>query len=144
MPVNGKVYDWEDITIGLPYGVAIGIESIDYDDAKEAELVYGKGGKAMGYGRGNYEANAKITILRDEFDRLLDYTKEVGKALYAISPFSITVNYANDGESPRTDVIKGAKLTKQAHKAAQGDKKISVDLELLVTDQIVRDGVKAV
>lgn len=144
MPVNGKVYDWESITIALPYGVVIGVESIDYDDGKEAELVYGKGGKALGYGRGNYEANAKMSMLRDEFDRLLEYAKEIGKALYALPPFPITVSYANDGAPTKTDVIKGAKLTKNAHKAAQGDKKLSVDLELLVTDQIVRDGVRAV
>ncbi len=144
MAVNGKVYDWESITIALPYGVVIGVESIDYDDSKEAELVYGKGGKAVGYGNGNYEANAKITLLRDEYDRLLEYARENGKALYKLPPFPITVSYANDGERPKTDVIKGAKLTKNAHKAAQGDKKLSVDLELLVTDEIIRDGVRAV
>lgn len=141
--INGKVYDWEDVTVSLPYGPVIGIESIDYDDEKEAELVYGKGGKAMGYGRGNYKASSKITMLRDEFDKLLDYARDIGKALYEIPPFPVTVRYANDGERPRTDIIKGAKLTKNAHKAGQGDKKLSVDLELLVTDQIVRDGVKA-
>lgn len=144
MAVNGKVYDWESITIALPYGVVIGVESIDYDDGKEAELVYGKGGKALGYGEGNYEASAKMTLLRDEYDKLLDYAKSTGKPLYGIKPFPITVSYADDLGSITTDVIKGAKLTKNTHKAAQGDKKLSIDLELLVTDQIVRDGVKAV
>jgi len=142
--INGKVYDWEDITIGLPYGIAIGVESIDYEDELETELAYGKGSKAVGYGTGNYKPSGKMTLLRDEFDKLIDYAKSTGRPLYKIPPFPITVSYANDGQAPKTDVLKGCKFGKISSKASQGSKKLSVDIDLIITDQIVRDGLRSV
>jgi hypothetical protein len=142
--INGKVYDWESITIGLPHGILIGIENIDYEDELESELAYGKGSKALGYGNGNYKASTKITIMREELEKLMGYAKSIGKPLYRIPPFPVTVSYANDGQRTKTDIIKGCKLTKTAHKAAQNAKKLTVDLDLLVVDQIVRDGLAAV
>ncbi|QUO43456.1 hypothetical protein KDJ56_11145 [Brevibacillus composti] len=142
--INGKVYDWESITIGLPYGVAIAVSGIDYDDELSAELAYGKGAAPIGYGNGNYQASAKLTLLRDEFDKLLDYAKSQGKPLYRLPLFPITVSYANDGERTRTDEIRGCKFTKTSNKAKQGDTKLEVELEVLVTGQIIRDGVRAI
>lgn len=142
--INGKVYDWESITVGLPYGVAIAISGIDYDDELAGELAYGKGVAPVGYGNGNYTASAKITLLRDEFNKLLDYTRSQGSALYRLPLFPITVSYANDGERTRTDEIRGCKFTKASHKGAQGDTKLEVELELLVTGKVIRDGVSPI
>ena len=141
--INGKVYDWESISIGLPYGVVIGVESVDYDDELSAEPAYGKGVKPLGYGNGNYQGNAKITILRDEFNKLLDYARREGRGIYRIPPFPITVGYANDGERTRTDELRGCKITKLVHKGSQGDTKLGVEMELLITQEIIRDGVRA-
>ncbi|KEQ23427.1 hypothetical protein [Paenibacillus tyrfis] len=142
--INGKLYDWESITVGLPYGTAIAISGIDYDDELAGELAYGKGAAPVGYGNGNYTASAKITLLRDEFNKLLDFARSQGQALYRLPLFPITVSYANDGERTRTDEIRGCKFTKAAHKGAQGDTKLEVELEILVTGKIIRDGVSPI
>lgn len=141
--INGRAYDWEDVTITLPHGVLIDVESIEYDDGRELENVYGKGHVPRGYGRGNYSANCKITVLREEYNKILDYAKRNGGALYSIPPFPITVSYGNDGERITTDRIPGCLFKKTTQRRAQNDKSLKVDLELHVTGVIEYDGVPA-
>ena len=98
--------------------------------------------KPRGYGEGNYKASGKVTLLRDDYDGLLDYCKRTGTPLYRLLFGKVTVSYANDGDRTRTDVLNKVTITKNSHKAAQGDKSLSVDLDLLIVGGIVRDGVK--
>lgn len=37
MAINGRQYDWEDISVALPSGVAVGITEIKYTDGQGAE-----------------------------------------------------------------------------------------------------------
>lgn len=141
LKVNGRSYSWGDVDLGIP-GLDLVIQSIDYEDELEKEEVYGMGQKPRGYGEGNYKASGKITVLRDDYDALLDYCKKTGTALYRLLFGKVTVSYANDGDRTRTDVLNKVTLTKSSHKAAQGDKSLSIDLDLLIVGGIVRDGVK--
>lgn len=142
--INGKVFDWEDVSIGLPHGVAVGIKDISYDDELEVEQAYGKGNKAMGYGTGNYKSSGKMTLFREEYDKLLEYAKSTGKAFYRVPPFPVTVSYANDGQPVSTDVLRGCKINKRSWKNAQGNKELTVDLDFVITDSIVSNGLKAI
>lgn len=144
MAINGKHYSWEDISIGLPYGIGLEVQDISYDDELEKEPVYGKGAAATGYGTGKYKASAKITVTREEFNRLTDYCKKRGLSLYRIPEFSITVSYADDGTPTNTDTIKGCSFSKTSHKAKNGDKSFTVDLDLNVSGVIERNGVKPI
>lgn len=139
--INGKHYSWESITVGLPYGIGLEVQDISYDDGLEKELVYGKGAAPTGYGTGKYKADAKITVTKEEFDRLLDYCKKKGVSLYRLGEFPITVSYADDENPTKTDVIKGCSIAKASHKAKNGDKSLTVDLDLNVSGKIVRNGV---
>ncbi|TEB09141.1 hypothetical protein [Pelotomaculum propionicicum] len=142
--INGKMFDWEDVSIGLPHGVALLIKDISYDDELEVDPAYGKGNKAVGYGTGNYKASGKMSILREEYDKFIDYAKSTGKALYRLPPFPITCSYANDGEPVSTDVLRGCKISKRSWKAAQGSKELTVDLDFTITDSIESNGLKAI
>ena len=42
------------------------------------------------------------------------------------------------------DELKKVKLVKRAHKAAQGDKSLKVDIDMMIVDGIVTDGVEPV
>lgn len=42
MSVNGRGYDWEDITVTLPHGDAAGITEIKYEDGQDVKARYGK------------------------------------------------------------------------------------------------------
>lgn len=60
MAINGRQYDWEDISVALPSGVAVGITEIKYTDGQGAEARYGKGAIPRGYGRTNYEDRKSV------------------------------------------------------------------------------------
>lgn len=140
--VNGKTYDWADVDIKLP-GLTLEFQEISYDDELEKELAYGKGQKPRGYGEGNYKAEGKVSLLRDDYDALLDYCKSKGIPLFKLVIPKIVVSYANEGARTRSDVLNKVTFTKRSNKAAQGDKNIKVDLDMLIVDGIECDGVKA-
>lgn len=140
--INGKRYSWEDITARMPHGVLLDIDSIEYSDERETEAIYGKGSSPRGWGAGNYSAKGKLTLLKEEFDRLVDYAKQLGVALYRIPPFPITVSYANEDQPLRTDVLKGCVISSVSHSASQGDSSVKVELEIQVLNGIWRDGLR--
>ena len=137
--INGKAYDWADISIEFP-DFHMQLQEISYDDELEKELAYGFGSAPRGYGTGNYKASAKISVLRDDFDTLIDYCKSKGISLYLLVIPKIVVSYANAGSKTITDVINKVTITKTSHKGASGDKEIKVDLDLLVAGTITRNG----
>ncbi|GAA6428447.1 hypothetical protein [Dielma fastidiosa] len=141
--INGRGYSWESVTVSLP-GLEMQVQSIDYDDELEKELKYGTGNTPRGYGTGNYKGNSKITVLREDFDDLLDYCKSKSIPLFRLEIPKIIVSYANDDDVTRTDVINKVSIAKIADKPKQGDKSMTVDLDLLVAGLIVRDGVQPV
>lgn len=143
LSVNGKAYDWADITIKLPFG-NLQAQSIDYDDELEKEAVYGAGNMPRGFGSGNYKATCKLSLLLDDYHELEAVCKQQGVSLYKLEIPKIIVAYANDGDRPRLDEITKVGITKVANKAAQGDKNLTVDIECGVFGKIVRNGVEPV
>lgn len=141
--VNRKYYDWGDVDLKIP-GLAIQVQEISYDDEDETEEVYGKGRRPRGYGKGNYKASGKMSLLRDDYDELLDYCKKKGISFYALEWPSVVVSYANQGERTRSDELKQVKPIKRSHKAAQGDKTLTVDIDLIIIGGIVEDGVEPI
>lgn len=143
MAINGKYYDWEDIEINFPHGPLVAVQSIDYSDEQEIEEVYGKGNKPIGYGRGNYKGSGKVTVLKEEYNRIIDWGKGQGKDFYDLDPFQITVSYAKEGEATKTDSLQDCKFTKRGFKAAQGDKKNEIDLDIIILSGIKSDDYEA-
>lgn len=141
--INGKHYDWSDVNIYLP-GLTIEVQDISYDDELEKELVYGKGNKPRGYGTGNYKPSAKISLLREDYNILLDYCRRRRVAFYKLEIDKIIVSYANDNYPIQTDVLPKCSFMKRSLKAAQGDKSLKVDLDILVGGVIESNGVKAI
>lgn len=143
LKINGKAYSWADVDVAIP-GLVIQAQEISYNDELEKEAVYGRGCKPRGYGTGNYKAEGKLTLLRDDYDALLDYCRDKGVGLYSLVIPKIVVSYANDGDRTRSDVLDTVTITKGDHKASQGDKSLKVDLDLLIVNGIIRDGVQPV
>ncbi|GAB6100438.1 hypothetical protein JCM16358_23170 [Halanaerocella petrolearia] len=143
MSVNGKSYDWESISIKLPYGTMIAIESIEYSDEKETEANYGKGSNPYGYGEGNYSAEGKLTIRREEFEKFVDYVKQNSETLYGLDPFPITVSYANDDQPITTDKLPKCKFKSNSTSTSQGDKKVNVEKDFVILAPIEWNGLPA-
>ena len=129
LKVNGQTYSWGDVDVKIP-GLVLVVQEISYDDEQDMEESYGKGNRPRGYGKGNYKASGKMSMLRDDYDDVLAYCKAKG------------VPYANEGERTRIDELKKVVPIKRSHKAAQGDKSLTVDIDLMIVGGIVEDGVE--
>ena len=140
LKVNGKAYDWGDVDVKLP-GLVLEVQEISYDDEQDMEEVYGKGNKPRGFGTGNYKASGKISLLRDDYDALLDYCKASGLPFYGMEIPSIVVSYANAGARTKIDELKRVKFTKRSNKGA---KSLTVDIDLMIIGGIIQDGVQPV
>ena len=145
MSVNGRSYDWEDVSITLPHGEAVNITEIKYSDEQTVTSHYGKGAIPRGYGRGNYSATGSMVLDRQEYERLVPYLRENGKGIYDHDPFTIVVNYANDDQGTITDTLKSVKISKQdGGGGAQGDDKVTaMSLDLVILEPILWNGVPA-
>ena len=143
LKVNGKAYDWGDVDIKIP-GLVFETQEIDYDDELDMEETYGKGNKPRGYGTGNYKSSGKITLLRDDFDAVLAYCRAKGIPFYKLLFPSVVVSYANEGDRTRIDELRKVKFSKRSNKAAQGDKNIKIDLDMMIFGGVVQDGVEPV
>lgn len=143
LKVNGKAYDWGDVDVKIP-GLAVVAQEISYDDELEIEEVYGKGSKPRGYGEGNYKSSGKLSMLRDDYDDFLAWCRQKGTPFFKLTIPSIVVSYANEGDRTHIDELRNVKITKRSNKAAQGDKKLTVDLDLMIVGGVVQDGVEPV
>lgn len=143
LKVNGKAYDWGDVDLKIP-NLTVEVQEISYDDELEKELAYGKGQTPRGYGEGNYKASAKMTLLRDDYDEIVEYCKNKGVPFYKLQIPKIVVSYANAGSKTISDVLNKVSFSKGSHKAAQGDKSLKVDIDLFVAGTIERNGLKPV
>lgn len=143
LKVNGKAYDWGDVDTKMP-GLNLVTQEISYDDEQEAEETYGKGKMPRGYGEGNYKASGKISMLRDDYDDVIDYCKSKGIPFFDLVIPALVVSYANEGDRTRIDELRMVKFTKRSNKAAQGDKNLKVDIDFMVIGGIYQDGLAPV
>jgi hypothetical protein len=143
LKVNGKAYDWGDVDIKVP-GLSVVVKEISYDDEQDMEEVYGRGNKPRGYGTGNYKASGKLTMLRDDYNDFLAWCKAKGVPFYKLDIPSIVVSYASEGDRTRIDELRKVKFVKRSNKASQGDKSLTVDLDMMIVGGIVQDGVEPV
>lgn len=144
MAINGRQYDWEDITVTMPHGEAVGITEIKYKDGQSITARYGKGAVPRGYGRGNYEASGSFTMDRDEWERL-KLVLSVGGGIYDHEPFTIIVNYANNDMGNIIDVLKSCKITSfDGGGGSQGDDNASpIACEISILEPILWNGIAA-
>lgn len=142
--INNKAYDWADVDIQIP-GLVIEAQEISYDDELEKEVVYGKGQMPRGYGTGNYKATGKITLLRDDFNDLIEYCKRKKIPFYKLLIDKIVVNYGSDGQKMVTDVLEKVSFTKRGGGGGkQGDKSLTIDLDMIIAGKIIWDGLEPV
>ena len=143
LKVNGKNYDWGDVDVKFP-GLVLVVQEISYDDEQDMEESYGRGYKPRGFGKGNYKASGKLSMLRDDYEDLLAFCKARGVSFYDLELPSIVVSYADNGKAISTDELKKVRPIKRTPKAAQGDKSLSVDVDLMIVGGIITNGVQAV
>ena len=133
--VNGKVYDWSSVTIGMS-----GCGEIE---PKEINLIYGKGGRIRGYGTGQEKNTVKISMLREDFNIFMDAVKAFYQKtkFYDVVVPKITVSYADSGCTTCTDTLTKVTFSKRTLKAAEGDSSLTVELEGVAVGGIAINGI---
>lgn len=141
--VNGKVYDWSSVTIGFSGCSGIEPTEISYDDEKEKNLIYGKGGRIRGFGTGQAKNSVKITLMREDFDTFMDSVKTSykKKGFYDVVVPKITASYADEGCDTSTDTLTNVTFSKRSLKAAAGDSSLTVELEGVAVGGIAINGI---
>ena len=112
LKVNGKNYDWGDVDVKFP-GLVLVVQEISYDDEQDMEESYGRGYKPRGFGKGNYKASGKLSMLRDDYEDLLAFCKARGVSFYDLELPSIVVSYADNGKAISTDELKKVRPIKR-------------------------------
>lgn len=143
LKVNGKNYDWGDVDVKFP-GLVLVLQEISYDDEQDMEESYGKGYKPRGYGKGNYKASGKVSMLRDDYEDLLAWCKAKGVSFYDLEIPSIVVSYADSGKAMSSDELRKVHFIKRTHKTSQGDKSLTVEADMMIVGGIVTGGVEPV
>lgn len=135
MPINGRYYDWEHISIQVKGVPLADVLSIDYEDSEKVNAIYGKGRTPRGYTKGNWEASGKLTLLREEYDRLRAASPEGN--VYKLDPFDIVISYDKGNGTAVTDTLKDCLFTKRSFGGVEQDtERITVELEFVVLGEI--------
>lgn len=128
--INGKLYSWAQISLGIDGVPVIGVRAIRYGDKETKDNVWGGGKYAVGYGDGQISCEASITLLMDEVVPLQN-ASPTGR-LQDLAPFDVTVCYMHPTSSKVvTDVIRDCQFTENARDWSSGDTSEDVDLPLL-------------
>ena len=68
--VNGREYEFEDMTLILGGRDVTGFRGIKYKKSQEKEALYGKGNKALSIQKGNEKCDGEISLTQSEYETL--------------------------------------------------------------------------
>lgn len=128
----GKMQGWNDITINMLGRDLEGVTELSYNDSQKKENVYGAGKFPIGRSRGNYEAKASITILKEEIDAL-KLSLGFASTIRDIAPFDIVVQYETDLGVFNKDRIINCEFMGDGVDVKQNDGSIATKYELIVS-----------
>lgn len=128
--INGELYAWADVKIGIGGTTLVGVTGIKYSDKQEVAKVYGAGRYPVGYGKGRIDCTGSITLLKEELVALQSVAPN-GR-IQDLPLFDITVSYLPESGVITTDVLKNCKFTENKKEPKEGDTSISSEIELMI------------
>lgn len=128
----GQMTGWNNIVVNLLSRDVEGITELSYDDSVSKEHAYGAGKYPVGRGEGNYEANASITLYKEEVDGLQG-ALATGQRIQDILPFDINVQYEKKDGSIQKDRIRNCEFTNNGVEVKNNDGTISIKFDLIVS-----------
>jgi len=135
--INGRQYEWADITILLAGRIVTGARGISYKESQEKELIYGKGNRPLSIQKGNISYEGEIVLLQSEVETLKELARGVrGRASIMDLNLNAVVCYGNpsQGEIMITDSLYNIQFTEMEKSMSQGDKNMEISLPFICTD----------
>ena len=136
--INGRQYEWDDVTFILGGRVVVGCRAISYKESQEKELLYGKGNRPLSIQKGNKKYDGNVTMLQSEIETL----KELARATHGPSGSILDLNLnavvcygdPSKGHPMLTDLLYNIQFTEVEKAMKQGDKNMEVSLPFIFTD----------
>lgn len=119
--INGKVYQYDNLEIvinGIPYP---GIVEINYSDTLEPGILRGTSPFMRGRTRGSYEAEASLTIAKEDFEPVKAALIRIGRGGFGETEFLISVSYADPTSPLINDTIEGCRIKHQENSHSSGN-----------------------
>lgn len=129
--VNGKAYEYADITcviLGVPI---VQITSIEYGEDAGVTNIWSTGRFPTSRIHGKIEPSAKMTILFDEVQNIMSVAPQ-GR-IYQIPEFDIIVAYTDASLIPVVHTLKNCRFKNNMLKSATGDDAIAIDVDLVIS-----------
>lgn len=137
MIINGRQYEWADISLILGGRLVRGARGISYKESQEKELLYGKGNRPMSIQKGNKKYEGSVTLLQSEVETLKELGRSiVGRASILDLNLNAVVCYGDPskGDVMLTDQLFNIQFTEVEKSMKQGDKNMEVTLPFICTD----------
>lgn len=127
--INGVRHSFASIELSIDGKRRPLFNAVNYSDSVSRERVRGNHPIAAGFTRGEYEAEAGITLYSEEWGELV---AEFGDGIYD-KVFDIVATYADEGAPTITDKLVGCRLRSVGRDNSQGAEGATVEKELDVT-----------
>lgn len=135
--INGRQYEWADISLMLAGRDVVGIRGIKYKEKQEKELLYGKGNQPLSIQKGNRSYDGEITVTQSELETLKLLARQQTKRSSILGlTLNAVVCYGNPlkGDAMITDRLFGIQFTEEEKSMKQGDKSMEISLPFICTD----------
>jgi len=137
--INGREYEWADISIVFGGVVIVGFREIKYKKEREKDYLFAKGRNAQSIQAGNEKVSGSIKFTQSQFEALELATG--GNMLEAkvdiIVSYGAEMNAASLASAAiTTKKIIGAEFTEYEEGMSQGDKFMEINMPFLALDLI--------
>ena len=129
--INGKSYEFADITcivLGIPI---VGITSIEYGEESETENIYATGRFPVSRGVGRVQPTAKITMLMEEVMNIVSASPN-GR-IYDVPEFDIIVAFTDLTLIPVVHKIRNVKFKNNKISSSTGDTSVPIEMDLVIS-----------
>jgi len=129
--INGKSYEFADITcivLGIPI---VGITSIEYGEESETENIYATGRFPVSRGVGRVQPTAKITMLMEEVMNIVSASPN-GR-IYDVPEFDIIVAFTDLSLIPVVHKIRNVKFKNNKISSSTGDTSVPIEMDLVIS-----------
>lgn len=132
MKINGREYEFADVSVIGGGKDIIGLRGIKYTAKQEKELLYGKGNQPASIQHGNKSYDGELSVLQSELETMI---ASVASHDLMDLRINMAVCYGNPskGEPMVTDRIYNLEFTEAGKELKQGDKNQEIALPFIAT-----------
>lgn len=127
--INGKSYEFADITLFILGSAIIGVTAIEYSEDADIKNVYSTGRYPTSRTHGLVDPKAKITFLLEEVNNILAIAPN-GR-LHDIPEFDVIVTFTDASLIPVVHKIRNCRFKNNSVSSESGGSAIPVPLELV-------------